>query len=166
MLAHPDIYYRHVILPTSGSPVPPEISEDPKFAGFEGAIGAIDGTKLMVTPPSDRRASFRSYKGLLQQNLLAAVSFDLRFVYLLSGWEGAAGDAAVMDDARSKSLRVPAGRSSLGDAAFVGSEVCMTPFTGTAYHLREFGVRNKRCASLFGLLAISSQYLSITTYRI
>ena len=144
MLSHPDIYYRNITLPTSGSPVPPEISDNPKFAGFEGAIGAIDGTKLMVTPPADRRASFRSYKGLLQQNLLAAVSFDMRFVYLLSGWEGTARDTAVMNDARGKSLRVPAGRYYLGDAAFVGSEVCMTPFAGTAYHLREFGARNTR----------------------
>ena len=47
-------------------------------------IGVVDGTKLMVTPPRDHRASFRSCKGLLQQNLLASVSFDLRLVCLLS----------------------------------------------------------------------------------
>ena len=33
------------------------------------------------------------------QNVLAAVDFDLRFTYVLVGWEGSAHDARILDDA-------------------------------------------------------------------
>jgi hypothetical protein len=42
---------------------------------------------------------------------MAAVDFDLRFTYVLAGWEGSAHDALILADAleRSDGLRVPAG---------------------------------------------------------
>jgi hypothetical protein len=42
---------------------------------------------------------------------MAAVDFDLRFTYVLAGWEGSAHDALILSDAlqRSDGLRVPAG---------------------------------------------------------
>jgi len=42
---------------------------------------------------------------------MAAVDFDLRFTYVLAGWEGAAHDALVLRDAleRENGLRVPQG---------------------------------------------------------
>ena len=45
------------------------------------------------------------------QNVLAAVSFDLKFVYVLAGWEGSAHDATILADAlqRTDGLRVPPG---------------------------------------------------------
>ena len=33
------------------------------------------------------------------QNVLAAVDFDLRFTYVLAGWEGSAHDALILADA-------------------------------------------------------------------
>jgi hypothetical protein len=41
---------------------------------------------------------------------MAAVDFDLRFTYVLAGWEGSAHDALILVDAleRSDGLRVPA----------------------------------------------------------
>jgi hypothetical protein len=52
--------------------------------------------------------AFRGRKGLTQ-NVLAAVSFDLRFTYVLAGWEGSAHDALILADAlvRPDGLRVP-----------------------------------------------------------
>ena len=38
------------------------------------------------------QSAFRGRKRLTQ-NVLAAVSFDLRFTYVLAGWEGSAHDA-------------------------------------------------------------------------
>jgi hypothetical protein len=45
------------------------------------------------------------------QNVMAAVDFDLRFTYVLAGWEGSAHDALVLRDAleRVNGLRVPQG---------------------------------------------------------
>ena len=42
---------------------------------------------------------------------MAAVSFDLKFTYVLAGWEGSAHDALILADAieRNDGFTVPAG---------------------------------------------------------
>ena len=56
-------------------------------------------------------AFFRGRKTYATQNVMAAVDFDLRFTYVLAGWEGTAHDALVLRDAleRENGLRVPQG---------------------------------------------------------
>ena len=56
-------------------------------------------------------AAFRGRKKYTTQNVMAAVDFDLRFTYVLAGWEGTAHDALVLRDAleRENGLRVPQG---------------------------------------------------------
>ena len=56
-------------------------------------------------------AAFRGRKSFPTQNVMAAVDFDLKFTFLLAGWEGTAHDAVVLSDAleREKGLRVPEG---------------------------------------------------------
>ena len=57
-------------------------------------------------------SSYRNRKGQLSQNILAACNFDLEFMYVLSGWEGSAHDAKVLQDALTRSsnrLKVPEG---------------------------------------------------------
>ena len=56
-------------------------------------------------------ATFRGRKHTITQNVLAAVDFDLRFTYVLAGWEGSALDALILSDAleRDDGLRVPPG---------------------------------------------------------
>jgi len=55
--------------------------------------------------------SFCGRKSFATQNVMAAVDFDLRFTYVLAGWEGTAHDALVLRDAleRPNGLRVPQG---------------------------------------------------------
>jgi len=45
------------------------------------------------------------------QNVMAVVSFDLKFTYVLAGWEGSAHDALILADAieRNDGFTVPAG---------------------------------------------------------
>jgi hypothetical protein len=47
------------------------------------------------------------------QDVMAAVDFDLKFTYVLAGWEGSAHDALVLADAieTDDGLRVPEGNS-------------------------------------------------------
>jgi hypothetical protein len=45
---------------------------------------------------------FRGRKHYPTQNVLAAVDFDLRFTYVLAGWEGSAHDSFVLQDALSR----------------------------------------------------------------
>ncbi len=55
---------------------------------------------------------FRGRKKFPSQNVLATVDFDLRFLYVLAGWEGSAHDSSVLQDALSHTngLKIPEGR--------------------------------------------------------
>jgi hypothetical protein len=57
----------------------------------------------------NQRAAFLGRKHTTTQNILAAVDFDLRFTYVLAGWEGSAHDALILVDAleREDGLKVP-----------------------------------------------------------
>lgn len=129
-------------LPLPTSDTPHEIRESPKlFPFFKDAVGAIDGTLIPANPSAERRARFRDRKGNITQNVLSACSFDMRFTYVLSGWEGSAPDSQVYEDAIfRKGLHLPPGKYFLGDAGFPGRIGLLVPYRGVRYHLREFAV--------------------------
>jgi hypothetical protein len=64
------------------------------------------------------QAAFRGRKHYTTQNVLAAVDFDLKFTYVLAGWEGSAHDATILADAleREDGLRVEQGNWPLPSA--------------------------------------------------
>ncbi|XP_048134930.1 uncharacterized protein LOC115731731 isoform X2 [Rhodamnia argentea] len=89
---------------------PPEISNSRRFYPyFKDCIGAIDGTHVRASVPLEIQGRFRGRKDGTTQNVLAAVTFDLRFSYVLAGWEGTAHDSRVLADALSKpdGLNIP-----------------------------------------------------------
>ncbi|RDX78121.1 hypothetical protein CR513_41651, partial [Mucuna pruriens] len=93
-----------------GSGVPSEIFGDPRFYPFfKDCVGAIDGIHVPVTVGVDEQGPFRNKNGLLSQNILAACSFDLKFQYVLAGWEGSATDLQVFNSAitRQNKLHIP-----------------------------------------------------------
>jgi hypothetical protein len=55
--------------------------------------------------------AFRGRKKDPTQNVMAVVDFDLKFTYVLAGWEGSAHDAHVLADAieRQDGFTVPEG---------------------------------------------------------
>ena len=57
------------------------------------------------------QAAFRGRKHNPTQNVMAAVDFDLKFTYVLAGWEGSAHDALILADAieRGDGFTVPPG---------------------------------------------------------
>jgi hypothetical protein len=59
-------------------------------------IGAIDGTHVRATIPTDMEHAFHGRKSYATQNVMAAVDFDLQFTYVLAGWEGTTQDANVL----------------------------------------------------------------------
>jgi hypothetical protein len=65
--------------------------------------------------PKKHRAAFLGRKHTTTHNVLAAVDFDLRFTYVLAGWEGSAHDALILSDAlqRLDGLRVPQGNKTV-----------------------------------------------------
>jgi len=73
-----------------------------------------------------------------------ACSFDLRFVYVLSGWEGSASDAVVYHDAWHTDFRIPPGKYYLADAGFPLCEQLLVPYRGVRYHLNEWKHADQR----------------------
>lgn len=65
--------------------------------------------------PAKDQSRFRNRKGILSQNVLAACTFDLQFIFIYPGWEGSAADSrvlrAVLDDPDQKFPQIPKGLS-------------------------------------------------------
>jgi hypothetical protein len=105
----------------------------------------MDGTQIGASPRvKDGRARYRNRKGFLSTNVLAAVNFDLMYVYVLSGWEGSASDSAIYHNARAGELAIPKGTYFLADAGYPACDALLVPYRGVRYHLREWGVANQR----------------------
>ena len=49
--------------------------------------------------PPEIQGRFRGRKDGTTQNVLAAINFDLKFTYVLVGWEGSAHNSRVLNDA-------------------------------------------------------------------
>lgn len=138
--AAPPIYPKYVQLPDADSPTPLEILQNLKFYPyFTDTIGAIDGTHIACHPDHAARDSARNRKGSLTQNCLAACSFNMSFLYILSGWEGSAADAHVYHDARITDFHIPPGKYYLADARFAACDELLVPYRGVRYHLAELG---------------------------
>ena len=54
-------------------------------------------------------------KHYTSQNVLAAIDIDLKFTYVLAGWEGAADDANILSDnmSRPDGINIPDDKSTL-----------------------------------------------------
>ena len=74
-------------------------------------MGAIDGTHIQARVPTRMQSAFRGRKHYPTQNVLSAVNFDLKFTYVLAGWEDSVHDATIFADAleRHDGLIVPEG---------------------------------------------------------
>ena len=77
----------------------------------QDCIGAIDGTYVRASVPPEIQERFHGHKNITTQNALAAISFDLKFTYILAGWEGSAHDSRVLNDAfvRPRGFSIPEG---------------------------------------------------------
>jgi hypothetical protein len=72
------------------------------------------------------------------------VDFDLKFTYVLAGWEGSAHDASILNDSlnRPDGIQLPEGKFYFGDAGYACRQE-ISPFRKTWYHLNEFSPRNR-----------------------
>ncbi|XP_021321676.1 protein ALP1-like [Sorghum bicolor] len=72
---------------------------------------------------------------------MVVVDFDLKFTYVLAGWEGFAHDALILSDAieRQDGFTMPQGKYYLVDAGYVCRNGFLPPYRGVRYHLSEFG---------------------------
>lgn len=66
---------------------------------------------MLARVPRHMQQAFRGRKTNPTQNVMVAVDFDLKFTYVLAGWEGSAHDALILADAieRDDGFTVPQG---------------------------------------------------------
>jgi hypothetical protein len=125
---------------------------------FEHALGALDGTHINASTSAADRHANRDRKGGITQNCLAVCSFDFRFLYFISGFEGSAADATMFMHARLMDFMIPNGKYYLGDAGFALCDTLLAPYRGIRYHLAEWGRAAVRqvAHNLFWILCLTS----------
>lgn len=83
----------------------------------QDCIGVIDSMHIPAHVPAKDQYRFRNKKGSLSQNVLAACTFDLQFIFIYPGWEGSASDSrvlqAVLDDPDQNFPPIPEGSSNI-----------------------------------------------------
>ena len=72
--------------------------------------------------PIELQPRYRNRKGTLSQNILAVCNFEMRFVYILAGWEGSAHNGRVLQDAQgAQGFKTVPGKYWLGILLFKNS---------------------------------------------
>jgi len=61
---------------------------------------------------------YRNRKGVITQNVLAVVDFNMSFTYALIGWEGSAHDSKVLNDDKLNGLPMLYNKFYLADAGY------------------------------------------------
>jgi hypothetical protein len=129
IFSSPPFYTNHVHLPRPDDPFPPNIKNNPKFYPFfKHAVGTIDGTHFDCSPTKAKRHAVRDHKGGVTQNCLAACNFNLKFLYIFSGWEGSATDSTMYNDARLTNLFILPNKYFLADAGFPICDGLVIPY--------------------------------------
>ncbi|XP_057774301.1 protein ALP1-like [Salvia miltiorrhiza] len=121
--------------------VVPDDCTDPRWQWFKGCLGALDGTYINVTVSNNVKPRYRTRKWQISTNVLGVCDRDMKFVYILSGWEGSAADSRILRDAlnRPHGFKVPKGNYYLCDNGYANSDGFLTPYKGVRYHLKEWG---------------------------
>jgi len=78
----------------------------------------------------------------------------MKFIYLVSRWEGSAADATMYAHSHLSGLMVPPGKFYLADAGFGVCDSLLVPFRGVRYHLAEWGRADARYLSITPHLTI------------
>jgi hypothetical protein len=140
-----EFYMSYVKLPSEHTPLAMEIEDNPKlFPYFKDCLGALDGTHVNAFVEDLVRARYRNRKGDVTQNVLAACTFDMRFAYAITGWEGSVSDSRMYEEARMTTFTIPPNKYYLGDAGFPLCDHLLVPYHGVQYHLKEWSCTNNR----------------------
>ncbi|KNE90630.1 hypothetical protein PSTG_15948 [Puccinia striiformis f. sp. tritici PST-78] len=95
------------------------ILDNPKFSPFfNSCLGTMDGCHVHACVPEHLAGPYRNRKGTRAQNVLGVVDFDMKFTYLMVGWEGSAHDSRVLGSALSEDFHIPQLSFYLADAGY------------------------------------------------
>ncbi|KAK8913628.1 hypothetical protein KSP39_PZI023660 [Platanthera zijinensis] len=110
---HFNLVLRAILKMTSTYIKRPATSQAHRWGYFTDCVGAIDGTHIDVTVPQSEQGRYRNRKQAITTNVLGVCDADMKFVYVLPGWEGSASDSRVLRNAleREDCFEVPIGKN-------------------------------------------------------
>ena len=76
----------------------PKLQEARFWPHFEDCIDAIDGTHIPITVPLSDQPKYISRHGYASQNVMAVCDFDMRFIFVVTGWPGSVHDTRLLLD--------------------------------------------------------------------
>ncbi|KAL3533335.1 hypothetical protein ACH5RR_006856 [Cinchona calisaya] len=120
--------------------------EDEKWEWFQEYLGALDGTHVNIHVLKDQ-GRYRNRKNEIATNVLGACSRDVKFTYILPGWEGSLADSKVLRDAlvRQDPLFPMVSKYFLVDASYTNGPSFLAPYRGVRnVNERTFGLFKKR----------------------
>jgi hypothetical protein len=157
---------RNIRLPESDC-VPARIAMDPKMMPyFKDVVGAIDGSYFKLRVKASEQTAWRDRKQGLSTNVLIACDFDMRFRYILPGWEGSANDGKVFSHALENGIDIPKGTYWLADAGYSDTRRLLTLYRGIRYHLKESARAGLRPATYQELYNLRHAQLRTTVERV
>ncbi|KAG6498554.1 hypothetical protein ZIOFF_038274 [Zingiber officinale] len=95
-------------------------------------VGTLNGTHIRVKISDVDTPRYRGSKDWPTVNVLVAWSFNLKFTYILSGWEGIASDSRIVKNALYKC------KYYLVDSGFILKWGLTTPYQVIRYYLKEY----------------------------
>jgi hypothetical protein len=78
--------------------VHPRLDEARFCPHFKDCIGAIDGSHIPVTVPLSEQPKYIGPHGYPSQNIMVVCDFDMRFIFVVTGWPGSAHDTRILND--------------------------------------------------------------------
>ncbi|GJN03203.1 hypothetical protein PR202_ga20620 [Eleusine coracana subsp. coracana] len=104
--------------------------KDPKWRWFEDCLGALDGTHVDIYVPLRDQGRYRNRKQKITTNVLGVCDWQMKFLYVLAGWEGSASNSRVLWDAMSPedAFNVPNGKYYLVDIGYTNGPGFLAPY--------------------------------------
>ncbi|XP_047264617.1 uncharacterized protein LOC124885297 [Capsicum annuum] len=101
---------------------------------------AKDGTHVLASIPIEQQNRFHGRKGTTTQNVLAVINFNLKFMYVLAGWEGSTHDSRILNDTlkRPHGLQISQDKYYLVDVGYRLHKGFIPPYHGIRYHLQKY----------------------------
>jgi hypothetical protein len=117
---------RFVKLPDLETTLP----KDPKWNWFDDCLGALDGTHIDVNVPLTDQGRYRNRKQQITTNVLGVCDRQMKFLYVLAGWEGSASESRILRIAMSRedSFVVTSGKYYLVDAGYTNGPGFLAPY--------------------------------------
>ncbi|XP_057450806.1 protein ANTAGONIST OF LIKE HETEROCHROMATIN PROTEIN 1-like isoform X1 [Lotus japonicus] len=134
---------KYFIVPPSFDEVAQEIRFNPRYYPFfKHCVGAIDGTHISACIPKDEQIPYCGRKIDPTINMMCCCSFDMKFTFVMAGWEGTANDSRIFLEtiykAENRFPFPPTGKYYIVDSGYANMPGFLSPYRGERYHLRDY----------------------------